>query len=461
MQKPLSKKGIALVIFFLLIIFNFITITEGYTLKDENIELKTNRKIYDKYCFNERFLKTPPNEVWNKTYGGVDFDTCSSADKTIDDGFILLGRTGSYGSGSMDVWLVKTDSDGDELWNKTFGGFDFDMGNLVKQTNDNGYIIIGGTKSFGSGLEDLWLIKTDVNGVELWNKTFGGTGYDYGYSVQQTNDGGFIIAGFTDSYGAGYSDVWLIKTDVNGVELWNKTYGGDDDDFAYCVQQTTDDGYILVGRTWSYGSGLNDAWLIKTDSNGNIKWTKTYGGKSYDYGYCVVQTSDEGYVIAGGTQSYVVGPNADAWLIKTDSDGDELWNKTFGGYGHDKSYAVQYISDDEYIIAGGDDSYGNNHDAWLIKVSDNGILKTTFIIGKISDYSKNDDFTTFKSIKILYIHLFPIRIKILKSDEKITITNWHLGIINQKIIFGFFRMIVNDTTYNPYTNLQEIKTENI
>jgi len=506
MQNALCTKGIALLVIILFVAVNIIPIIKGYKEKDEIITIDLNKDIKENSYYHEKFLEIPPYEEWNKTFGGVEFDNCFSVDKTIDGGYILLGRTGSYGAGSMDVWLIKTDANGNEIWNKTFGGADSDWGYMVQQTNDNGYIIGGGTRSYGAGLEDVWLIKTDSYGNEQWSKTFGGTDYDYGYSVQQTTDddyiltgytesygagsrdvwlikidangdeiwnktfGGidfdygysvkqttddcYIIAGFTGSFGAGYSDVWLIKTDANGNELWNKTFGGTDDDFAYCVQQTTDDGYILIGRTWSYGAGLNDAWLIKTDSSGNKQWSKTFGGISYDYGYSVHQTPDNGYIIAGGTQSFVIGPNADAWLIKTDSDGNELWNKTFGGYGHDKAYSVQYITDDEYIIAGGDDSYGSNHDAWLIKVAAGRTLKTTFIIGRITDLNENNDFFTFKADKILYIQLFPFRINIYKSGEQITITNRYLGILNQKIIFGFFRVPISRTTDCP--NYSEI-----
>jgi len=292
-----------------------------------------------------------PEEEWNVTFGGTGWDVVYSGRQISDGGYILTGGTCSYGAGDDDAWLVKTDSDGNEIWNKTFGGTKGDGAHSVQQTSDGGYIIAGYTTSYSVGSADFWLVKIDCNRNEQWNKTFGGTDWDWACTVQHTSDGGYILEGYTESYGAGSWDFWLVKTDSNGNEMWNKTFGGTGEDRKSCARQTTDDGYIIAGYTESYGAGQGDFWLVKTDSNGNEQWNKTFGGIGWDVANSVQQTSDGGYIIAGWTNSYGAG-HCDIWLVKTDSNGNEMWNKTFGGTNGDEADSVQQTSDGGYIIAG-------------------------------------------------------------------------------------------------------------
>ncbi len=310
------------------------------------------------------------NWLWDKSFGGRDNDLAASVIQTSDDGYMIAGTTSSYGAGGSDVWLVKTNSKGNWLWDKTFGGKGDDLAASVIQTFDGGYIIAGTTSSYGAGGSDVWLIKTDHKGNWLWDKPFGGKGKDSAASVIQTSDDGYIIAGTSSSYGAGNSDAWLIKTDSRGNLLWDKAIGGKDNDSATAVQQTSDNGYIIAGTTSSYGAGSSDAWSIKIDPKGNWSWDKPFGGTGYDSAASVQQTSDNGYIIAGITSSYSAG-GTDVWLIKTDSNGNRTWDKTFGGAGNDSAASVQQSSDGEYIIAGTTSSYSTGgSDAWLIYVLD-------------------------------------------------------------------------------------------
>ena len=313
-----------------------------------------------------------PVEQWNKTFGGSYVDNAGYVQQTSDGGYILAGFTESHWLSKGDAWLIKTDANGNQLWSKKFGGMGEDAAHFVQQTSDGGYILAGYTSSFWTSDYDVWLIKTDASGNELWSKTFGGTNDDWTESVQQTTDGGYIVAGRTASYGAGSGDAWLIKIDPNGNQLWSKTYGGRSDDNINRVQQTSDGGYILTGFTASYGAGDLDVWLIKTDANGNELWSKVFGGVAYDGAFSVRQTSDGGYILSGATKSYGAG-DADFWLLKTDSSGNESWNKTFGSTGNDWAWSVHQTSDGGYVIAGEMESDSDrNKEAWLIKTDANG-----------------------------------------------------------------------------------------
>jgi hypothetical protein len=309
--------------------------------------------------------------LWTRIFGGTQFDEGTSVTPTVDGGYILAGWTYSFGAGSSDAWLIKTDASGDSLWTRTYGGPSYDFAYSVQQTPDSGYIVAGYTYSFGAGGSDVWLIKTDAKGDTLWTRTYGGANNDFGESVQQTRDGGYVITGWTQSFGAGNDDVYLIKTDAKGDTLWTRTYGGANNDYAYAVQQTSDGGFIVAGVTNSFGAGGADVWLLKTDASGDTLWTRTYGGTAADQGWSVQQTTDRGFIVAGVTMSFSAGQ--DVYLIKTDSLGNTLWTKTYGGSSGDEARSVRQTSDGGYILAGGTQSFGAGlYDVYLIKTDANG-----------------------------------------------------------------------------------------
>ena len=276
-------------------------------------------------------IKTDENgeEQWSQTFqlSTGSLEEKSSVQQTFDGGYILCGNINN--NGNVDIHIIKTDENGEEEWSQTFGETGDDKGFSVKQTFDGGYIITGyitlGITSSGVEDRDIYLIKTDENGEEEWSQFFWyGTYWDYGHSVQQTVDGGYVITGKTTLglLSTVNEEVCLIKTDENGEEEWFQTFGvetgGPDYDVGYSIQQTNDGGYIITGHTYSGGI---DVYLIKTDQNGEEEWSQTFGGGCSDYGRSVKQTNDGGYIITGYTCSFG-GEGYDIYLIKTDSEGN-------------------------------------------------------------------------------------------------------------------------------------------
>ena len=306
---------------------------------------------------------------FRKDFGGIGNDIGYSVKQTADGGLIIVGSTDSWGNGETDLWLIKTNNEGIKEWDKTFGGGEGDWGTSVQQTADNGFIILGHTLSFGNGYYDIFMIKTDSEGNEIWVKTFGGNEEDFGYSVIQTSDGGYILVGFTVSFGSGNKDVWIIKTDSQGNEEWNKTYGGSEREIGFAVEQTSDDGFIITGLTETNTFGLYDILLIKTDINGENIWEKNIGNGNYEVGSSVKQTQDGGFIITGYTISYGNGAK-DIWLVKTDPVGEIEWDRTFGGIHNDGGHDVFQTNSGGFIVLGYTESSGNGQkDFKLIKTT--------------------------------------------------------------------------------------------
>lgn len=342
------------------------TIDEGYIIAGYTLSFgEGNRDAY--------LICTDVNgkTIWTKTYGGSNTDYAWTVQQTEDDGFIFGAHSESFGAGSHDVYLVKTDLSGNVVWTRVYGGSNADGAYSLQQTTDGGFIIGAHVNSFGAGQHDVYLIKINNSGDTLWTKTFGGPGEDRFRELHQTADGGFILVSETLSFGAGNSDVYLVKTDSIGNLLWTKTYGGSSSDYGYSVRQTLDGGYIIAGYTRSFGAEGTDVYIIKTDSSGNLDWTKSYGGSSDDYGYSIRQTTDGGYIIAGYTTSF--GEAGDVYLIRIDPNGDLIWSKAYGGSQTDHGWSVRQTVDGGFIIAGYTRSFGSvNEDVYLIKTDQMG-----------------------------------------------------------------------------------------
>lgn len=309
--------------------------------------------------------------LWAKTYGGAAGDVAACVVQTVDGGYVLAGTTNSYGAGDEDVYLVKTDAAGSIQWTKTYGSTGSDGGLSVLQASDSGYSVAGYSVPRTQNNSDVYLIRTDAAGDTLWTRKQGGASGDVAYCLQLTADGGFVMAGYTESSGSD-GDVLLYKVDSYGNTMFWRTYGGVHQDVAWSVCQTRDRGYVVVGSTRSYGAGVEDVYMIRTDASGDILWTRTYGGAGSDIGYSVQETSDSGFVIAGSTSSdssrYI-----DLYLIKTDANGDTLWTRSYGGPNHDEGRSVRQTADHGYIIAGWTSSFGaGGYDVYLIKTDSLG-----------------------------------------------------------------------------------------
>lgn len=342
------------------------------------------------------------NEQWNRTFR--DMHRANSVQQTADGGYILAGRS-----------LIKTDASGSEQWNRTFNG----SGTFksVQQTSDGGYIGAGAiNRESGDYHPDGWLIKTDENADEQWNRTFWGGGFGVIESVQQTGDEGYVLAGTRSTISGDTGGAWLIKVNVNGDEQWNRTFGewnrtfGGRGEMVYSIQQTSDGGYILAGFGFLF---------IKTDANGSMQWgkNKKFKGKDVALARSVQQTLDGGYIIAGESHT-TGGYNKDSWLIKVDTDGNEQWNMTFGGAQEDEAYSIQQTGDGGYIVAGTTSYYGDGGSyAYMTKVSGEQTVSaktptasptqtlTAVPTGahKVSPYRKDSGFEVFLAITTLLL----------------------------------------------------------
>ncbi len=345
--------------------------------------------------------------VWQKALGGTGNDYVWSVKQTTDGGYIVAGQTISSNGdvttnqGSGDVWLVKLTSSGSISWDKSLGGTNYDGATSIEQTTDGGYIMAGWTESTNGnvtgnhGLRDFWVVKLTSTGSISWQKALGGTGYDVAYSIQQTSDGGYIVAGSSSSSNGdvstnyGGEDYWVVKLTSTGSISWEKSLGGTQWETAFSIQQTSDGGYIVAGQSESNNGhvtgnhGASDYWVVKLTNSGTIDWQKTLGGSSWDRAKSIKETANGNYIVAGVSSSNngdVTGNNgnSDYWVVQLNNAGNIDWEKSLGGTANDEGRFIVQTSDGGYIVAGGSNSPNNgdvtgNHngseDFWVVKLS--------------------------------------------------------------------------------------------
>ena len=324
--------------------------------------------------------------TFEKNYDGgyLDSDEAHCLIQTADGGYMMSGAIWVSDEAWYDIGLIKTDADGNALWKKTYGAgsYNIELGNAVVQTDDGGYWIAGSTDGI-SGNDDFWAIRTDENGDTLWTKTYGGDNQEFASGGIQTSDGGFIITGSANSFGAGGDDVYVVKTDANGNELWSKTYGTDQMDYGNDIQECSDGGFIIAGTV----NGYQDGYLIRTDANGDTLWTHVYGGPLTDEFFSVKQTDDNGFIVTGKNMSEGAG-DYDVWLLKTDALGREEWSKYYGGEQKDQGFSVSITNDGNYFIAGYTESFAHadeDSDMYWLKVDENGDTLWTRSFGGMAD----------------------------------------------------------------------------
>ena len=353
-----------------------------------------------------------------KNYGGSKNDVANAVVKTLDGGAVVLGYTQSINGDisdktveNFDFWVLKLDAESNIQWSKTFGGTNDDRGNDIIQTNDGGYAVLGYSTSSdqdvseNAGSQDFWMIKLNANGSISWSKTFGYTGADFGTTLLQTADNSYLITGVLDvtaSGGQGNSqrhaggDIWAIKLSENGELQWSKYFGGSFTDTPFGVVETEDHNFIIAGSSdsgdvdISNNNGSYDFWVLKIASNGSLLWERSFGGSEIDEGRAITTTNDGNFIIVGDTRSAdkdVSNNNgaADVWIIKMNTDGNLIWEKTIGGTSFDVARSVSKTQDGGFIISGSsrslDNSFTNQgqNDALLLKIDSegNGVWKQT------------------------------------------------------------------------------------
>ena len=323
---------------------------------------------------------SPSTPTFAVSFGGPSQDRGIAVEATADGGFAAIGTTRSFGAGEEDVYLVRTDADGVLSFSKSIGGARQDCGWSIHEL-DSGFVIAGFTESFGAGGSDAYLIRTDARGDTLWTRTYGGPEDELVWSVLPVEDG-FVLAGQTASSGAGDFDFYLLRTDLSGELLWERTYGGAGVDRAFSVQQMADGGFVLAGITYSFGAGGRDGWVVATDAAGNERWNRALGSAGYDVIHAVCATREPGCLAVGYSSGLGLHGGQDGWIVKLDPEGKTEWSSVFGGSRDERILNGEQTSDGGFALTGFTLSTESGWpDAYLVKVDGTGSVEWTRNIG--------------------------------------------------------------------------------
>jgi hypothetical protein len=354
----------------------------GYTILDREQKRDTWRAKLGYIEFSEEKrqdiwiikLDKNGNMEWEEIFGDNEPDIAKSIIQTKDGGYAVAGFICTIYSEKQDIWIIKLGENGNKEWVKTFDGDKNDVAYSIIQTEDGGYAIAASTGIKLWGEDNCWVIKLDAKGNMEWDNNFGGTNWDEIYSIIQTKDGNFITTGCVWSKGAGRGDVRVAKLDKRGDLIWDKTFGGSENDEAYSVIQTDDEGYAIAGFTVLEDTGDRDFWVIKLDKEGNKVWDRTFGGTSEEWANSIIQNKNGNYMVAGWTKSMGAG-KTDVWIVKLDKRGNLIWDKTFGGSENDEAHSIIQTEDEGYAVVGWTKSKGaGKADVWVIKLDENGNL---------------------------------------------------------------------------------------
>lgn len=333
-------------------------------------------------------LPTMAQDLWATFYGGSGLDWAYGVAEMPSGGYVSVGATQSAGAGDFDGWIFATDADGQLLWEKALGGPKVEKLYAVAVAPSGDIYAAGYTESFGSGGWDFWVIKLGPSGDILWQKAYGGTGYEFAMGIAATDDGGCCVVGTTSSFGKGVKDILALRLKGDGSIQWQKVIGGTNDDEATSICRAPDGGFCIAGMTMGFGAGGFDAWLIKIGQAGLVEWQKTFGGPGWDWLYSVTPTPDGGFATVGGTQSAGSG-GYDLFLIKTDGQGRDLWETIVGGGSWDSGGGIVCAADGSLAVAGHCQalgSQGGDFDAWALKFDASGhLLGQNALYGELED----------------------------------------------------------------------------